>query len=121
MALDPISNNDPAGWHQKITDLVRYWNGGAAGPTTFGGARSMLNAMAAEVSLPNITPSDSTAAKRGKINALLAASGLPDGADLYADFTTGRMWDNGPQVMGERLTSSHSGAWLPVDGVLTWF
>ncbi|MEO9297563.1 hypothetical protein [Devosia alba] len=71
MSIDPIVNNDPVGWHEKVNDLLAAWDGGAA-PTSFGAALVRLNAMADDLSLPTMESLDSTAVKRAKINGLIS-------------------------------------------------
>lgn len=116
MSIAHLIDDDPVGWHEKVDDLLAYWEGPGAAPASFGAARTRLNAMAATLGLPAMDDDDSGALRRSRINALIDGSGLPAGLDYYADFTTGRMWDNGPASMAAQISDSWSGGLLPNAG-----
>ena len=113
--IDPITNPDPIGWHNKVNNAVDYWEGSAVSADfgDFGDARQAMNDLAADMGLPTLDLVDSNATKRSKMNAIIAGLGIPAGLDLYADFTKGRYWDNGPQIVADEVTDTWSGGPLP--------
>lgn len=71
--VDPISNlESQSTWPAKITDTLTAWNGFPVTLTSFGQARTQLNAIATVLGLPLLNDNDTGAVQRPKINAIIA-------------------------------------------------
>lgn len=72
--MDPIANlESPSTWPGKISDTVAAYVGSPVTLTSFGQARTQLNAIATALGLPTLANNDTGAVQRPKINAIIDA------------------------------------------------
>src|SRR5690606_10846515 len=106
----------------RINETLAYGGDGAA--TSWLDAHTKLNVLANQYERDELTDSMAGGLARSRINALLGGPSWSDPLwDLDVNYIDDRQWEPyvGVNNSSFGLTSSHSGAWLPVNGVLTWF
>jgi|GEM_PF-1360999 len=104
MGIGAIENGGP--WWGKVEAAVDYWfgPGASAGFETNGDALARLNTMADALAVPRLSNLESRLSCRGKINAIIAALGIPAEAAFYFDFREGRSFGALPQLVRHTKT-----------------
>lgn len=96
-------------WAPTVAALLNYVAPGQGdGIATFGDARTRLNAAAGLLGTTAMSDGDTGATQRAKINAMIAALGMPSGAVFAYDATTDRIFGG-----SKSFTRSSTALWNP--------